>query len=78
MEKETQLWKEESCGDRFWDGEGEVWWRVESKKIQGAASRVVVQGHSSQHSTTGLLGVRREVTFHTEPKLCHCSHHSQL
>lgn len=32
VEEETQLWKEESCGDRLWHDEGEVWWESEFKR----------------------------------------------
>ncbi len=57
MEDETQLWEEESSGDRVWDDEGEIHREPEFKKIQGTAARVVDQGGSSQHRTAELLGV---------------------
>ena len=67
MEEETQLWKEESCGDRVRHDESEVHRESELQRIQRAAARVVDQSDPSQLGTSELLGVCQEVTFHTEP-----------
>ncbi len=57
MEEETQLWKEEPCGVRVRNDEGEIHWKSEVKEIQGATERVIDQGGPSQLGTPELLGV---------------------
>jgi len=57
VEKETQLWKEESCGNRVRHDESEVHRESEFKAIQGTEKRAFDQGGPSQHRTVELLGV---------------------
>ncbi len=67
MEESSQVWKEESCGDRVQHDEVEAWWKSQFQRRDGTTKRAVDQGGPAQHRTIELLGVRWEVTYSTGP-----------
>lgn len=67
MEASSSVWKEKSGGDRVQHDEAEIRREFQFQRRNGTTKRAVDQGGPTQHRTTQLLGVCREVTFSTGP-----------